>query len=103
MHIGIIGAGPAGLTAGRELVLRGETVTVMEEDPQYVGGISRTIEHNGYRFDIGGHRFFSKSSLIEEYWTEMLGDDMLRRPRLSRIFYQGKFYDYPLKAMNAFF
>ncbi|MDA8194054.1 MAG: NAD(P)/FAD-dependent oxidoreductase [Thermaerobacter sp.] len=102
MHVGIVGAGPAGLTAADALVQKGHTVTVFEQDARYVGGISRTVEYKGYRFDIGGHRFFSKNPDIEEYWTEVLQDDFLVRPRLSRIFYGGKFFDYPLKAGNAF-
>src|SRR6185437_2624160 len=76
---------------------------VLEKDSQYVGGISRTVEHEGYRFDIGGHRFFSKSHEVEDLWTEIMGPDLLVRPRLSRIVYQGKYFDYPLKAFNALF
>jgi protoporphyrinogen oxidase len=98
----IIGAGPAGLTAGYELSKAGRGVCILESDPRYVGGISRTVEYKGYRFDIGGHRFFSKSEEIEALWTEILGDDLLERPRLSRIFYRGKFFSYPLKPIEAF-
>jgi protoporphyrinogen oxidase len=94
----IIGAGPAGLTAGYVLARAGEPVLVLESDPEYVGGISRTAEHHGYRFDIGGHRFFSKSAEIEALWTELLGDELLQRPRLSRIYYKGKFLAYPIHA-----
>jgi protoporphyrinogen oxidase len=100
-HVVIMGAGPAGLTAAYELDKRGIRVTVLEKDPVYVGGIARTVEHNGYRFDIGGHRFFSKSQEIEDLWTEILGAEMLTRDRLSRIYYRGKFFDYPLRAANA--
>src|SRR5438034_359042 len=101
-HVVIMGAGPAGLTAAYELVVRQQMgVTVIEKDPRYVGGISRTVEQDGYRFDIGGHRFFSKSTEIEDLWTEVMGDDLLVRPRLSRIVYKGKYFDYPLKAFNA--
>ncbi len=85
----IIGAGPAGLTAAYELSKQGQHVVVLESDPQYVGGISRTVEYHGYRFDIGGHRFFSKSREVEDLWTEILGADMLMRPRSSKIFYRG--------------
>ena len=100
-HVAIIGAGPAGLTAAYLLTLEGVAVTVLERDPQYVGGISRTVEYHGFRFDIGGHRFFSKSQEVEDLWTELLGDDLLHRPRSSRIYYGGKFYAYPLKAGEA--
>jgi len=99
--IGIIGAGPAGLTAAYLLVKAGQDVTVFEGDPQYVGGISRTETYKGYHFDIGGHRFFSKSQEVEDFWTEILGDDMLQRPRSSRIYYNKKFFSYPLAAFDA--
>jgi protoporphyrinogen oxidase len=97
----IIGAGPAGLTAAYMLTKRGVGSTVLESDT-VVGGISRTAERDGWRFDIGGHRFFTKVKPVEDLWFEILGrDDFLRRPRLSRIYYRGKFYDYPISAMNA--
>ncbi|PSR24918.1 UDP-galactopyranose mutase [Sulfobacillus thermosulfidooxidans DSM 9293] len=102
MKVVVIGAGPAGLTAAYELALHGIKVVVFEQDPEYVGGISRTVEYANYRFDIGGHRFFSKSQEINNFWVEMLGDDLLKRQRISRIYYNGKFYDYPLRASNAF-
>jgi protoporphyrinogen oxidase len=89
------------LTAAYTLAKERIPVTVLEADPQYVGGISRTVEYKGFRFDIGGHRFFSKSKEIEDLWTELLPEDMLERPRLSRILYRGKFYSYPLKAAEA--
>ena len=98
-----MGAGPAGLTAAYELTRYHIPVTVLEADPNYVGGISRTVESQGYRFDIGGHRFFSKSEEVEAFWTEVMGDELLVRPRLSRILYKGKYFDYPLKASNALF
>jgi protoporphyrinogen oxidase len=97
----IIGAGPAGLTAAYELSKQGQPVVVLESDPEYVGGISRTVNYHGYRFDIGGHRFFSKSREVEDLWTEILGGDMLQRPRSSKIYYRGKFYSYPLKPFEA--
>ncbi|MGY6499533.1 MAG: NAD(P)/FAD-dependent oxidoreductase [Acidimicrobiales bacterium] len=97
----VIGAGPAGLTAAFELARRGITCTVLEGTDQ-VGGISRTVERDGWRFDIGGHRFFTKVQEVEDLWHEILPEeDFLLRPRMSRIFYRGKYYDYPLKAMNA--
>ena len=97
----IIGAGPAGLTAAYELSKRGRTSTVLEAD-DVVGGISRTVERDGWRFDIGGHRFFTKVDEVEKLWHEILPDeDFLLRPRKSRIFYDGKYFDYPLRAFNA--
>jgi protoporphyrinogen oxidase len=97
----VIGAGPAGLTAAYTLAKHGRDVLVLEQDPVYVGGISRTASYKGFLFDIGGHRFFSKSREIVDLWNEILPDDFLVRPRLSRIFYRGKFYAYPLKAFEA--
>lgn len=91
-----IGAGPAGLTAAYKLAQQGRKVLVLEADSTYVGGISRTVQHDGFCFDIGGHRFFSKSSEVVAFWKEVLGDEMLTRPRKSRIFYNNKFYPYPL-------
>jgi len=101
-NVVIIGAGPAGLTAAYELAVRyGITSTVLESD-SVVGGISRTVERNGWRFDIGGHRFFTKVKEVEAFWHEVLPDeDFMLRPRMSRIYYGGKYYDYPLKASNA--
>jgi protoporphyrinogen oxidase len=97
----IIGAGPAGLTAAYQLHKQGVSSVILEAD-DVVGGISRTVERDGWRFDIGGHRFFTKVKPVEELWHEILPDeDFLLRPRKSRIYYGGKFYDYPLKAMNA--
>ena len=100
-HVVIMGAGPAGLTAAYELLKRDLPVTVVEKDPNQVGGLARTVEYKGYRFDIGGHRFFSKNEEVEELWTEILGDEMLTRGRLSRIYYRGRFFAYPIKAVNA--
>jgi protoporphyrinogen oxidase len=97
----VIGAGPAGLTAAYALTKRGAPVTVLEADT-VVGGISRTVERDGWRFDIGGHRFFTKVPVVEQLWHEILPDEeFLLRPRMSRIYYDGKFFDYPLRAMNA--
>jgi protoporphyrinogen oxidase len=97
----IMGAGPAGLTAAYELMKRDVPVTVVEKDPTQVGGLARTVEHRGYRFDIGGHRFFSKNEEVEDLWTEILGPEMLTRARLSRIYYRGRFFAYPIQAFNA--
>lgn len=97
----IIGAGPAGLTAAYKLAQAGWPPVVLEAD-SVVGGISRTVERDGWRFDIGGHRFFTKVPEVEAFWHEILGpEDFLLRPRMSRIYYEGKFYDYPLRAGNA--
>jgi protoporphyrinogen oxidase len=97
----VIGAGPAGLTAAHQLAEAGDPVVVVEQD-DVVGGISRTVERDGWRFDIGGHRFFTKVKPVEEFWHQVLPDeDFLLRPRMSRIFYGGKFYDYPIKLGNA--
>ena len=100
-NVAIIGAGPAGLTAAYLLAKNNVDVTVLEADPTYVGGISRTATYKGFHFDIGGHRFFSKSKEVNDFWTEILPNDMLDRPRSSRIFYGGKFFAYPLKAFEA--
>lgn len=108
----IIGAGPAGLTAAYQLCHPVDQSTqnrveleivVIEKHPKLVGGISRTEEFSGYRFDIGGHRFFSKSEEIESLWQQVLKDEMLVRPRKSRIFYQQKFFSYPLRPFEALF
>jgi protoporphyrinogen oxidase len=97
----IIGAGPAGLTASYLLTKEGISTTVIEADPVYVGGISRTAVYKDFKFDIGGHRFFSKSKEVVDLWKEILPDDFISRPRLSRIYYDGEYYSYPLKAFEA--
>jgi protoporphyrinogen oxidase len=97
----IIGAGPAGLTAAYELCKEGVPSVVLEKD-DVVGGISRTVNYKGYLFDIGGHRFFTKVKAVDDMWREVLGEKrFLRRSRLSRIYYNKKFFFYPLKATNA--
>ncbi len=97
----VIGAGPAGLTAAYQLAKAGRRCTVLEADT-VVGGISRTAERDGWKFDIGGHRFFTKVRPVEDLWHEILADEeFLLRPRMSRIYYQGKYYDYPIKPVNA--
>jgi protoporphyrinogen oxidase len=101
-NVVIIGAGPAGLTAAYELSKAEISSTILEKD-SVVGGIARTVNYKGYRFDIGGHRFFTKVTLVEQMWKEVLAGDFIRRPRLSRIYYRGKFYYYPLRAFNALF
>jgi protoporphyrinogen oxidase len=99
-HVVVIGAGPAGLTAAYLLAKQGHRVTVLEADDM-VGGISRTAQYKGYRFDIGGHRFFTKITPVQALWEELLADEFISVPRLSRIHYGGKYFDYPLKPMNA--
>ena len=99
----VVGAGPAGLTCAAELIENGVPVLVLDKDPHYVGGIARTVEYHGYRFDIGGHRFFSKSQEITQWWKRRLGDQFISVRRMSRIFYNGVYFDYPLKAANALF
>jgi protoporphyrinogen oxidase len=97
----IIGGGPAGLTAAWELTRHGRYCQVFEADDT-VEGISRTVERQGWRFDIGGHRFFTKVPAVERLWHEILSEDeFLTRPRMSRIYYRGKLFDYPLRASNA--
>lgn len=96
----VIGAGPAGLTAAYMLTKRGHEVTVLEAD-SVVGGISRTARYGEFRFDIGGHRFFTKIPAVQSLWEELIGDQLIEVPRLSRILYNGTFFHYPLKAMNA--
>lgn len=97
----VIGAGPAGLTASYLLTKENISTTVIEADPVYVGGISRTANYKNFLFDIGGHRFFSKSKEVVDLWKEILPQDFIERPRLSRIYYDGKYYSYPLKAFEA--
>ena len=96
----VCGAGPAGLTAAYLLARKGVAVTVLEADST-VGGISRTARYKNYRFDVGGHRFFTKIPAVQSLWEELLGDELMDVPRLSRILYNGKFFNYPLKASNA--
>jgi len=97
----VIGAGPAGLTAAYALAKAGREVAVLEQDAVYLGGISRTVDYKGFLFDIGGHRFFSKSKEVVDLWNEILPNDFIERPRLSRIYYRGKYYAYPLLAFEA--
>jgi protoporphyrinogen oxidase len=96
----VIGAGPAGLTTAYELVRRDIRPIVLEKADK-VGGLARTEKYKGYRFDIGGHRFFTKFSGVQQLWQEMLGEDFLKVPRLSRIYYQGLFFNYPLAFFNT--
>ena len=99
-HTVIVGGGPAGLTAAYVLSQAGHAVTVLEGD-EVVGGIARTAQYRGFRFDIGGHRFFTKITAVERLWNELLGSEFITVPRLSRIHYDGRYFDYPLKPANA--
>jgi protoporphyrinogen oxidase len=96
----VLGAGPAGLTAGYVLARAAQSVVVFEADQQ-VGGLARTVERDGYRFDLGGHRFFTKSEEVQALWHEVLGDELLLRSRLSRIFWRERFIDYPLRLPDV--
>lgn len=96
----IIGAGPAGLAAAYELGAEGRNTLILEKESM-VGGLAKTVEYKGFRCDIGGHRFFTKISHVDRLWREVLGEDFLRRPRMSRIYYQSKFYNYPLSISNS--
>ena len=96
----VMGAGPAGLTAAYELAKNGNKSIILEQADK-VGGISRTETYKGYRFDIGGHRFFTKVGEVQQIWKEILGDEFIQVPRLSRIYYQGKFFDYPLSITST--
>jgi protoporphyrinogen oxidase len=96
----VLGGGPAGLTAGYLLAKRGQPVTVLEAADQ-VGGLAMTVERDGYRFDLGGHRFFTKNREVDNLWHEIMGEEFLRRPRMSRIYWNGKYLDYPLNGKDV--
>ena len=95
--VAVLGGGPAGLTAAHELARRGRRAVLLEADDQ-LGGLARTVERDGFRFDLGGHRFYTKSEEVFSLWSELLGDDLLLRPRQSRIYWRGRFIEYPLRA-----
>jgi protoporphyrinogen oxidase len=97
----VLGAGPAGLTSAWVLARRRQRATVLEADGT-VGGIAKTVEFDGYRFDLGGHRFYTKLEPVLRLWREMLGPELLTRPRMSRIYYRGRFFNYPLRAKDVF-
>ncbi|MBV8079391.1 MAG: NAD(P)/FAD-dependent oxidoreductase [Actinobacteria bacterium] len=96
----VLGAGPAGLTAAYLLAKAGRPVTVLESEDQ-VGGLAKTVEMDGYRFDLGGHRFFTKSIEVDMLWHEILGEEFLLRPRMSRIYWNNRFLDYPLRGSDV--
>lgn len=95
----IIGAGPAGLAAGYYLAKNNKNVVLFEKD-SLVGGLSKTILYKGCYFDVGGHRFFTRIPEVESLWQEVLGNKLLKRTRISRIFYRNKFFNYPLNLLN---
>jgi protoporphyrinogen oxidase len=97
----VLGAGPAGLTSAWALARRGRAATVLEADGT-VGGIAKTVEFEGYRFDLGGHRFYTKLEPVLALWQDMLGSELKTRPRMSRIYYRGRFFNYPLRAQDVF-
>ena len=97
----IIGAGPAGLTSAHELLNRGVCPRILEKE-EVVGGMARTVVHKGYRFDVGGHRFVTSIEEIQKLWELILGDDLLLVQRLSRIYYQKRFFRYPLNFTDIF-
>jgi protoporphyrinogen oxidase len=96
----VLGGGPAGLTAGYLLGKADRDVVVLEAEDQ-VGGIAKTVERDGYRFDLGGHRFFTKAREVDDLWHEILGDEFLRRPRMSRIYWNNRYLDYPLRGPDV--
>src|SRR6476646_6890014 len=96
----VLGAGPAGLTAAYVLGKAGRKAVVLEADSQ-VGGLAKTVEIDGFRFDLGGHRFFTKAHEVEALWDEIMGDELLLRPRMSRIYWNNKFLDYPLRGPDV--
>src|SRR5438132_3938655 len=96
----VLGGGPAGLTAAHVLGRQGVRATLFEADG-VVGGIAKTVEFNGYRFDLGGHRFYTKLKQVERLWESLAGDEFMTRPRLSRIYYDGKYFSYPLTSKDV--
>ncbi|MGH2968114.1 MAG: NAD(P)/FAD-dependent oxidoreductase, partial [Solirubrobacteraceae bacterium] len=98
--VAVLGGGPAGLTAGYLLAQQGRPVIVLEAEDQ-VGGLAKTEIRDGYRFDLGGHRFFTKSKEVDDLWHEVMKEEFLKRPRMSRIYWNGKFLDYPLNGTDV--
>ena len=96
----VLGAGPAGLTAGYLLAKQGKPVIVLEST-EHVGGIARTQVRDGYRFDLGGHRFFTKVKEVDDLWHEIMKEEFLKRPRQSRIYWNDKFLEYPLQGVDV--
>ena len=101
-HTAILGGGLAGLSAGSALTRAGCSAVVVEAGP-VVGGLARTIEQNGFRFDLGGHRFLTRDPVVGRFVADLLGDDLIDVPRSSKIFLRGRYFDYPLRPANALF
>lgn len=99
-HVLILGAGLAGLTAARTLSKAGHRISLLER-AEAIGGLARTVEHSGFRFDLGGHRFVTDDPVLEKYVRELLSDDCLTVPRSSKILLRNRYFDYPLKPFNA--
>ncbi|MBI5830163.1 MAG: FAD-dependent oxidoreductase, partial [Chloroflexi bacterium] len=99
-HVLILGAGPAGLGAAYELSRHDVPCTVVDKN-DIPGGLSRTLTYQGFRFDVGPHRFYTKHETVNRFWHEVLGPDFIRVPRLTRIYYRDRFFHYPLKPLNA--
>ena len=95
-HVVILGAGPAGLAAGHELSINGAKVTVLERN-NYVGGLCRTVKYKGYKFDLGGHRWFTKNEDLNTWFRRLMGDEIVMVDRVSRIYYGGKYFFYPIR------
>ena len=94
-HVVILGAGTAGLAAGHELSVNGARATLLERNA-YVGGLCRTVQYKGYRFDLGGHRWFTKNEDLNTWFRRLMGDEVVMVERISRIYYGGKYFLYPI-------
>lgn len=99
-HIVVLGAGPAGLACAHELSRLGARVTVVERN-NYVGGLCRTVNYKGYRFDLGGHRWFSKNPDLNTWFKRLMAGELVDVDRISRVFYHGTFYDYPIRPLDV--
>ena len=96
----IVGAGPSGLAAALEATKNSNDVLVFESS-NHLGGLSRTIGFEDCLFDVGPHRFFTKNAEVNQLFNEILGNDQIRVKRLTRIFFKGKYFNYPITPLNA--